>query len=96
MPSVFASTPAAVEISAAEAVRARDNAEARIRVMFDPPIFDVFVVDPKDSLPSGSTPIKMLRGIRGASRAMSEGVIITVMAISPGQGISILSSVRAK
>ena len=46
MPRVFASTPATVEISAAEAVMNKDNATARMRVMFDPPLFDVFVAAP--------------------------------------------------
>lgn len=48
MPRVFASTQATVEISAAEAVMNRDNATARMRVMFDPPLFDVFVAAPPD------------------------------------------------
>jgi hypothetical protein len=46
MPRVFASRPTTVEISAAEAVMNKDNAAARMRVMFDPPLFDVFVVAP--------------------------------------------------
>src|ERR1700735_2082571 len=46
MPRVFASTPATVEISAAEAVMNKDNATARMRVMFDPPLFDVFFCRP--------------------------------------------------
>jgi hypothetical protein len=46
MPRVFASTPAIVEISAAEAIMNKDNAAARMRVMLDPPLFDVFVVAP--------------------------------------------------
>jgi hypothetical protein len=37
-----------------------------------------------------------LRGSRGSSRAMSEGLIITVMANLLGQIVSILSALRAK
>ena len=97
MPRVFASTPATVEISAAEAVMNKDSAAAKMRVMFDPPLFDVFVVAPaRRASASASTRPDRIERYQRTSRAMSEGVIITVMANPLGQIVSILSALRAK